>query len=186
MAGKTLFSIDPKKGLVYSASGRKAPSKYFVKGSTVYKAADNAVGRVKVGTVSKKRSAKRPKKSTKTQVRRTKSRLQKAGETGAIIESLDDLLDQDFGDEKGEAEDSAVNAFAEAFKDAVNPKLPQWLQNRIRALDNKAIWQAYQANAFVFERYFEYNPEGNVRSADNFARWALSLVEKIEKMGVAE
>lgn len=60
-AGRTKFTLAPDGRLVSKATGQAAPGSYFAVGNTVYKPANNSVGRVKVGSLSQLKNA--PKKT---------------------------------------------------------------------------------------------------------------------------
>lgn len=74
-AGRTKFTRASDGRIVSKATGRAAPAEYFVIGNTVYKPADNSMGRVKVGTVSKLSNApKRTQAKVETQARKRRTR----------------------------------------------------------------------------------------------------------------
>ena len=74
-AGRTKFVQASDGRIVSKATGRAAPSNYFVIGHTVYKPANNSVGRLKVGTISKLSNAtKKTQKTIENQARKRKTR----------------------------------------------------------------------------------------------------------------
>jgi len=74
-AGRTKFVQASDGRIVSKATGRAAPSNYFVIGNTVYKPANNSVGRLKVGTISKLSNAtKRTQTKVETQARKRRTR----------------------------------------------------------------------------------------------------------------
>lgn len=74
-AGKTRFIQASDGRIVYKATGRAAPTEYFAIGNTVYKPADNAVGRLKIGTISKLSNApKETQAKVETQARKRRTR----------------------------------------------------------------------------------------------------------------
>lgn len=204
MAKLTKFSINPAGELVYSKTGAKAKGALEIRGSRVYKN-----GRL-YGSISKSRVDRKTKNAAKKAKEKERQAKQKAKQKAkkkvskkptkkkiaekkqaekaiAVVggESLEETLENEkFTDEMYEQDQNFVDAFGEMVKSAMHKDLPQWLKTRINALDNTAILQAYQKNQYVFEVYFQYNPDGSLKSADNSARWVLSWVEQIEKMGV--
>lgn len=206
MAKLTKFSINPSGELVYSKTGAKARGNFEIKGSNVYKN-----GR-RYGTISKsridrktktalkkakekeKRSRQKARSKAKKKVSKkpTKKRIaeKKQPEKAVVVlegESFEETLgNTEFSDEEREYDQAFADSFGEMVKGAMHKDLPQWLKSRIQALDNNAILEAYKKNQYVFEVYFQYNPDGSLKSADNSARWVLSWVEQIEKMGVKE
>ncbi len=74
-AGRTKFVQASDGRIVSKATGRAAPSNYFVIGTTVYKPANNSVGRLKVGTISKLSNAtKKTQAKVETQARKRRTR----------------------------------------------------------------------------------------------------------------
>lgn len=78
MAKITSFTRNLDGQIVYTKTGQAAPRDYFVVGSTVYKTADNAVGRVRVGSYRQpknltKKAAEKIERARQTHAKKTYS-----------------------------------------------------------------------------------------------------------------
>lgn len=201
MAALTKFTISPAGNLVYKSTGKPAPSSYTFKKNTVY----GANGR-RVGSLSRNLTKTEAAKIAKAERNRTKrgQRAQrkvstppkqgkpakpkdgkpwrKAGPVGYEYED-----DMEFeGTEFPEDSPAVIHEFAQRVKDAALSVAPPSLRDKIRALSEKAIYQGYQEDAYIFELFFEYHSPVDPPHKSDVSVWLYQFVKRIETyMGVS-
>ena len=201
MAALTKFTISPAGNLVYKSTGKLAPSSYTFKKNTVY----GANGR-RVGSLSRNLTKTEAAKIAKAERSRTKrgQRAQrkvstppkqgkpakpgdgkpwrKAGPVG--YEYADDMEFK--GTEFPEDSPAVIHEFAQRVKDAALSVAPPSLRDKIRALSEKAIYQGYQEDAYIFELFFQYHSPVDSPHKSDVSVWLYQFVKRIETyMGVS-
>ena len=201
MAALTKFTISPTGTLVYKSTGKLAPSSYTFKKNTVYGANGRRVGslsrnltkteaakiakaernRIKRGQRAQRKVSTPPKQGKPAKPRDGKP-WRKAGPVG--YEYADDM--EFDGTEFPEDSPAVIHEFAQRVKDAALSVAPPSLRDKIRALSEKAIYQGYQEDAYIFELFFQYHSPVDSPHKSDVSVWLYQFVKRIETyMGVS-
>lgn len=201
MAALTKFTISPSGQLVYKSNGRLAPSSYTFKKNTVYGPNGRRVGslsrnltktqaskiakaeqnRIKRGKKAQRKVSTPPKQGKPAKPKDGKP-WRKAGPVGYEYED-----DMEFeGTEFPEDSPAVIHEFAQRVKDAALSVAPPSLRDKIRALSEKAIYQGYQEDAYIFELFFQYHSPVDSPHKSDVSVWLYQFVKRIETyMGVS-
>lgn len=192
MAALTKFTLSPSGKLVYRSTGRLAPEGYTYRKNTVY----GPDGR-RIGSFARKIDRKTASKIAKAEINRTRRGQTKPkaprppkkdakitrSRGSQFLETSDSWEDAKFYNNdfwSWEDAEAIKEEFAARVKAAALSVAPDWLQKRIRAFSTEAIWQAYQEDAFVFEKYFEYHSPAEAPHKSNISMWLYQFVQRVE------
>lgn len=205
MATLTKFTLSPTGELVYKKTGRLAPSDYIFRKNTVYKIGKDGVRR-RVGSLSRKLTKTEASKIAKAEKSRTqRSRTQRSRPSpekppkpskGTIRIAQTKTLFAEYGegdwDDDFESTDFPVptqeikEEFAQRVRDAALSVAPESLKLKIQALSTEALWEAYQQNEYIFERYFYYHDPFTAPYKTTVSVWLYQFVYRIQQyMGVS-
>ena len=179
MAKFTKFTLDPGGHLVYKSTGRKAPSQYSVKGSTVY----GTNGR-KIGTVSRKLTKTEKARIDKAYANRLKRSRAMKGPAPSQRKPRQppkktqtrlpgDVRSTDFP----EPDFEDIVSFTARVKDAAEAIAnAEWMITEIKGMDPGILWDMYKNGEYVLELYFMYYENEPPRSKKaEYARWFINV-----------
>ena len=191
MAALTKFTISPSGQLVYKSTGRLAPSSYTFKKNTVYGPNGRRVGSLsrnltktqasKIAKTERSRNRRQAKRAKSTKVSKpsqgkpSKPSQGKRAATAAYEEEIEFE-----GTEFPEDSPAVIAEFAQRVKDCALSVAPDALQKKIRALSDRAIYQAYQEDAFIFETFFRYHSPVEAPHKSDVSVWLYQFVKRIE------
>lgn len=193
MARFTPFSFNQYGELVYRRTGRTAPENYFIKNGTVYRPADNAQGRVKVGQIGKGSAAQREivskaataggRTAAEIKGRYSFKHIKRARERAIAKEPTLQL-------QTPKLDPSAVEKFGKSVREMSKFLIGQGndaeiLRQKIERMEDSKLLELYNSNEMVFDVYFDYGgirkTEKGLVSNQQTAANARALVDVYEK-----
>lgn len=195
MAKLTKFTISPSGDLVYRSTGRLAPSSYTCRKNTVYGANGRRIGSLsrnltrtqaeKIAKAERNRNVRKSKAArkageiSKPSQKRPKSPSATKPREGAKAASFDEAEEFE-GTEFPGAEKLVIEEFARRVKAAALSVAPEALKQKILALSDEAIYEAYRQDAYIFEVFFFYHGEGEEPHRSDVSVWLYQFVKRIE------
>lgn len=166
----TQFGWNRYGELVYRNTGRTAPSDYFVRNGTVYRSADNAQGRVKVGQIGKGTAAQQRKiervstgggrSAAEVKGRYSFNNIRRARQIAKAKEPTLQLKTPVLSDNAKKNFGKSVRAMAEYL---TGPQGDATLRAKIKNMTDENLNTLYAENEMVFDVYFDY---GGIKLTD--------------------
>ena len=187
MARLTKFTISPNGSLVYKSSGKLAPESYTFRKNTVYGADGRRIGTLsrnltkgeaaKIAKAERSREA-RTRRAERKPSKPSQKRPKKPSKTvkAATYGEVEEFDTTEFPEESP----AVIAEFAQRVKDAALSVAPAALQQKIRALSDRAIYKAYTEDAFIFETYFRYHSPVDAPHKSDVSVWLYQFVKRIE------
>lgn len=197
MAKFTKFTLSPSGDLVYKSTGKLAPEEYTFRKNTVYGKSGRRVGSLsrnltraqaeKIAKAERNRKSKAARKTgemAKPSQKRPRSPSGAKPREGAKAAGYDEAEEFD-GTEFPDAEKLVIAEFARRVKAAALSVAPEALKQKILALSDKAIYEGYKQDAYIFEVFFFYHGESEEPHRSDVSVWLYQFVKRIEThMGV--